>query len=921
MVNKEELRKLFGRDEYEVEFFKEKGFIRKRCKVCGIYFWTLDPDRETCGDVECEQRYRFIKGDKWKKEWDVHATINKWTQFFHERGHEILDPYPVVARWRDDIEFTIASIAVFQPWVVEGIVDPPANPLVIPQPCLRFGGEFSDIDNIGKTGRHLTSFTMGGQHAFNSKKFKAYWKDQYVRYNFEFMTKVLKIPEEELTYKEDVWAGGGNFGPSLETFAYGLELVNGVFMQYKFTDGGFTPLDLKVLDVGWGLERLSWFMQGTPTIYESTFGPVFEWLIRELGVEVDKELLVEYSKLSGMLDTSSPEKFNLSRKQIANALGMDLSELERILGPIEAIYAILDHTKTLALAIPDGGIPSNVGGYYNLRVIIRRALTLAEKFGFNVDWETLLHKQIEFFSKTFTRMREGEDIIYDIWLEETKRYRKTLDKGVAEIHRLVKKKKLKKLEYPQLRDIYLAYGIPPETISEIAKKFDVEVIIPSNFYDLIRKEKLPKTEEIEEIIHIDELEKELGEIIPKIGETVKLYYEDRYLKEFEAKVLAVKGKYLILDKTAFYPIGGGQEYDTGVIFHNENEYKVVSVKKVKNAIVHELDRDPKGIKVGDLVKGVIDWDRRYALMRHHTATHIINGAARRVLGPHVWQVGADKSPERARLDISHYRNLSANEIKKIERLANKIVFENRPVITEVLDRTSAERKYGITIYQGGAIPEKMLRIVNIKDWDVEACGGTHLNSTGEVGLIKIINVKKIHDGVIRLTFVAGDKALDYIDMEEKYLKESSQILRVNFEDLPKTVDRFFKEWKEQLNIIKRLANLLIENLENISAKRIKKIRDYKAVFLRLDTPPEFLITGLRKIQKMCDVAVLGSLYMGSTTVAITASEDVLKLLERNLLEEGFKCNKLRVGIMCNLGRVMDVNSLLQRIEKILEEKG
>ena len=894
-ISKEELRKMFGKEEYQVPFFEEMGFVRKKCKVCGRYFWTLDPNRETCGDVECEGVYRFIENRRWNPQWDIHATIKKWTEFFKKRGHEVLEPYPVVARWRDDIEFTIASIAVFQPWVVNGIVDPPANPLVIPQPCLRFGGEFSDIDNIGKTGRHLTSFTMGGQHAFNSKKFKAYWKDTYVRLNFEFHRDVLGIPEKEIIYKEDVWSGGGNFGPSLETFAYGLEIVNGVFMQYRFTKDGYEPLDLKVLDVGWGLERISWFMQRTPTIYEATFGPVLEWLLESIGLNVDYNLLVKYSRLSGMLDTGSPDKFRETRNRIAEMIGLKLEELDTLLGPIEAVYAILDHTKTLVFSVPDGGIPSNVGGYYNLRVIIRRALTLAEKYGFDIDWEELLHRQIDYFSKTFKRIEEGRKVVPEIWKEETKRYKKTLAKGTTEVLKLVKKKKDKVIGFNELKKLYINFGIPPETVEELGKKLGIKVETPSNFYDLIRLEKLPKSEEISEHAEggetIDRLEKKLIDIPP----TRKLYYEDRYMKEFEGQVLFTRDKFLVLNQTVFYPTGGGQQHDTGIIEYNGKTYRVINVFKVKQVIVHELDQDVS-IPIGAKVKGKIDWERRYALMRHHTATHVINGAAMRVLGPHVWQVGADKTPERARLDISHFRNLTDDEVKEIERLANKIVFENRPVISEEMDRTSAEKKYGVRIYQGGAIPEKTLRIVNIKDWDVEACGGTHLNSTGEIGLIKITGVKKIHDGVVRLIFVAGDKALDYIDKEEKYLKEACEVLKVTPEDLPKTVDRFFKEWKEQQNVIKRLSNQIVDVIQFIAEKNTISQDGSKHTIFRVDIPTEFLINSLRQLKGKYDSVAIVSLYMGNLIVVVSTekTEEVLSKLK----SDGFKCNRMKIGLLC-----------------------
>ncbi|MHA1664652.1 MAG: alanine--tRNA ligase [Candidatus Njordarchaeales archaeon] len=917
-ISKEELKKLFKRDEYEVLIFKEKGFYRKKCKICGDYFWTVDPNRETCGDVACEGTYRFIEARRWNSAWDIHNTIRKWEDFFVKRGHTILDPYPVVARWREDLEFTIASIVDFQPWVTEGIVDPPANPLVVPQPCLRFGGDFSDIDNIGKTGRHLTSFVMGGQHAFNSDRLKGYWKNTYVRYNFEFMTEILGIPAKELTYKEDVWSGGGNFGPSLETFAYGLEIVNGVFMQYKLTNGSFQPLKLKVLDIGWGLERVSWFMQKTPTIYEATFGPVFDWIIDHVGLNYDIKLLTEYARLSGILDTSSPERFKSSRQHIAEKLGLSLDDLENRLGPLEAIYAILDHTRTLVFAVTDGGIPSNVGGAYNLRVILRRAISLAEKYGFNIDWYELLERHVDYFSKTFVRLLESREVIRDIWKVEYQRYKQTIQKGLNELIRILKKRKPKVIGYEILKELYVNHGIPPESIAEISKQLDIRTEIPPNFYDLIREEKpkeVPSLEEepIDIKNQIRELFKEELENLPK---THPLYYDDVYMKDFEARVIAHKGSFVVLDKTAFYPTGGGQIHDTGYLIFNSERVKVVDVIKVNDIIFHKLEQNIS-LAEGTLVRGVLDWERRLAIMRHHTATHILNASARKVLGPHIWQVGADKTSERGRLDISHYRPLTNKELELIEHLANQVVLANRPIIQKVHDRTEAEQKYGFRIYQGGAVPGRLLRIVYIDKWDAEACGGTHLKNTGEVGLIRIIGTKRIHDGVVRLIYVAGERALEHINKERQLLLEASKILKVRPEDLPKTAKRFFEEWKDQKNAIKKLGQIILDNIDLLIPRYMISKDGRKYAIARIDIPHELMIELLRRLKDDLDITVIASTLLGKTTMVLKGNKDLISELENKLKEFNVSCKGTKFGELCN-SKKLDASVIIRKVKEILK---
>jgi alanyl-tRNA synthetase len=292
--------------------------------------------------------------------------------------------------------------------------------------------------------------------------------------------------------------------------------------------------------------------------------------------------------------------------------------------------------------------------------------------------------------------------------------------------------------------------------------------------------------------------------------TEQIYYVDQYMKEFDARVLKViNGEYVVLDRTCFYPEGGGQPADHGFIEFGKAKAEVVDVRKVGRIIVHKL----KGTTMPEecaAVKGVIDWEKRYALMKAHTATHLINGAARRVLGEHVWQHGTQKGLESSRLDISHYRRLSPEEVHKIEALANQAVLANLRVETAWLSRGEAESRYGFRLYQGGAVPGKEIRVVKTGDWDVEACAGTHLNGTGEIGFIKIVYTERVQDGVERLGYAVGLQALKAVQRQESLLWKVSEVLSAPVEKLDKTAEKLVKDLKEanveKRRLIKELAD-------------------------------------------------------------------------------------------------------------------
>ncbi len=792
-------------EDYQLDYFKENGFVRKQCPKCGTNFWTRDPETEFCGDPPCVS-YSFIGAPVFKKEYDVPSMREAYLSFFEKHGHTRVNRYPVIARWRDDIYLTIASIADFQPFVTSGLVPPPANPLTISQPCIRL----DDLDAVGRSGRHLTTFEMMAHHCFNSRGNEIYWKDRTVEL-CDLLLSSLGLDLNAVTYKEAPWAGGGNAGPSVEVLVGGLELATLVFMDLKQTKGGsievkgetYEKMDNYIVDTGYGLERFVWASKGSPTIYDAVFPKIVNELMDLAGIEHSIEdpeyakIFSQNAKFAGVMDISGQANLLQLRKKVADSIGTTVEKLQNIMEPVETVYSITDHTRCLAFMLGDGIIPSNVKAGYLERLVLRRTLRMMKSLEIRVPLIEIIEMQIRNFPE-YPEFRERLDTIREIVGLEEEKYADTIERGTKLVRKTATHFKEKKQKMPlgELIQLYDTHGIPPEITREVAKEVGVEVELPDTFYSLVAKKHSKAEEEETEALPLE------------IPPTRKLYYEDQTQTEFQAHVLEVIENQIILDKTLFYPEGGGQPADHGTLSVDDYVANVVDAQSVNGVIMHETDSD-YGFKKGDVVIGRIDWERRLAHMRHHTATHLVNDAAKTVLGKHIWQTGAQKSTDRARLDLTHYKRISDDEFKEIELLANRSVMKNQPVYFDWMDRVEAEKKYGFVLYQGGVPPGKEIRILRVGN-DVEACGGTHVSNTGLIGPIKLLKTERIQDGVERIEFSAGEAAVKRVQERDELLSKASEALRVSPEHLPDTVNRFFEEWKDLKKENERLKAELAE---------------------------------------------------------------------------------------------------------------
>lgn len=783
---------------YATGILKKEGFTRKQCPLCKIYFWTTNPDQKVCGDPACSGGFRFIGKTPAKHKLDFIEVWKKFSTLFKKWGYTPIQRYPVVARWRDDMDFVMASIADFQPYVVSGEVEPPANPLVIPQFCLRF----QDIDNVGITGAHMTGFVMIGQHAF--VKPKDWDQAKYFTDIHNWLKKGLGLPNEEITFHEDAWAGGGNFGPCMEFFSRGCEIGNQVYMLYEITPAGPKELSLKILDMGMGQDRNAWFSTAKNTIYDAVFPTVCKKLYSATGIKTNKTLLKRYVPYAALLNIDEVKDIEKAWKTVSKKTGLEIKELRDTILPLAAVYSIGEHARALLVALSDGALPSNVGGGYNLRILARRAFSFIDKYDWNVYLPDVCEWHAQYLKPLFPELSANFDNVQKILDVEKSKYISTKQKSREIIKKIIKTK----IPTKKLLELYDSQGIAPSIIQEEAAAMGRKVTIPENFYAKV-SQLHAKKEKIEEI----KQEKLPLEGLP---DTEALYFDDYTITDFTGKVLKIINNFVILDKTLFYPTSGGQENDTGTL----NSEQVVDVFKQGAIIVHKLAKKP-GFKQGDLVDGKIDFKTRKQLAQHHTSTHIINAAARKVLGPHINQAGAKKTVEKAHLDITHYQSITKDELDKIQAQANKIVKANYPVYSSFMPRNNAEKKYGTMIYQGGAVPGKLIRIVEIPTIDVEACAGTHLKRTSEAEQIKILKSTKIQDGIIRITFTAGEAAKKEAKEEIDILAQTAKILGVDIEQIPERAEELFTKWKKARKAVKKRKPIEPKELALVSTKRFK----------------------------------------------------------------------------------------------------
>jgi len=734
---------------------------------------------------------------------------NAFSNYFIKNGHLKHKSSALIPHNDPTIMFTVAGMAQFKDFFT-GKANPTNRRAVTIQKCLRAGGKHNDLENVGFTARHHTFFEMLGNFSFGD-----YFKKDAIKFAWEFLTVDLKIPKEKLLVtvhdsddealeiwhrdmgvprerifklgdKSNFWEMGdvGPCGPCTEIFFdHGpekstgvpegcqeiddegryVEIWNLVFMQYeKYKEGNEIKRKLlpkPSVDTGAGLERVAACLQGKYFNYDSD---IFEPIMKSIGKLVGKDYYTEKS-----------EEVKSSFRVVA------------------------DHIRSTTMLITDGVIPANDGRGYVLRRIIRRAIRHLSLLGMKeVSFFKLVPSVFESLGEEYPDNAANAALAEKLLKLEEEKFRKTLDTGLSLINEeLGKIKKGEKLSGEIAFKLYDTFGFPLDLTEVILREKNLE-LDSKGFEEAMTRQKEASKKASKFQVQDDNL-KVFYEIKEKFGETKFIGYEEVV---GEAKLLAKEefdGQfYLVFDKTPFYGEGGGQVGDKGEIFSSEGKLATITdtQKPVDGLHVH-LSTDADALTVGESYKLKINHEERELTKRNHSATHLLQSALIKVLGPHVKQAGSSVGPDRLRFDFTHSEALKPEEIAKVEELVNSAVATSLPVQVAHMTKDEATKKGAMALF--GEKYGDSVRVLTMGDFSVELCGGTHVSNTGEIGLFKILVETSLASGVRRIEAITSTNAIDYLLNRSKILAEVEKNFSVKEEKVLEKISALFSDVKDK----------------------------------------------------------------------------------------------------------------------------
>ncbi len=764
------------------------------------------------------------------------AELRKtFLDFFAARDHKLVASAPLVPGNDPTLLFTNAGMVQFKE-VFQGAETRSYSRAASAQRCVRAGGKHNDLENVGYTARHHTFFEMLGNFSFGD-----YFKEDAIKYAWEFLTEELKLPAERLwvtVYEDDdeaaeiwlnnigvdaerfsrmgekdnFWSMGdtGPCGPCSEIFYdHGADVAGGppgspdeegdryveiwnlVFMQYdRQPDGEMLPLPKPSVDTGMGLERTAAVMQGVHSNYD---------------IDLFQALIKSAAELTGTKD-----------------LGHD------------SLKVIADHIRAAAFLISDGVIPGKERRSYVLRRIIRRALRHGYELGVEGDFfYRLVAPLVAGMGDAYPELAEGQAHIEKVLITEEQRFQETLSQGMAILDKAILGLEGKTLPGEVAFSLYDTYGFPVDLTADILRARGL-VLDEDGFAAAMEKQRTQSREASKFIAGDSELQ--LTQTTDFSGYesltgTATIAAIFRAGESVASLATGEEGE-VVLEQTPFYAESGGQVGDRGLLTAGESRFVVADTQRQNAAHLHVGSMQSGNLAVGDTVNAEVDGPARSATALNHTATHLLHAALRQVLGTHVSQQGSLVAPERLRFDFSHDAAVSAAEIGAIEEIVNGHIRANAPVETAVMSYDAARESGAMALF--GEKYGDEVRVLKVGEFSVELCGGTHVSRAGDIGLFRIVSESGIASGVRRIEALTGNAALQWIAGQESVLEHVAELLRAGSSEVETKLRQVLERNKAMEKELKELRLKVASGAGQDLTNDVTDVSGIKVLALRLD---------------------------------------------------------------------------------------
>ena len=815
----------------------------------------------------------------------------KFLEFFESKGHLRLPSFSLIPQGDKSLLLINSGMAPLKPYFT-GEQEPPRRRVTTCQKCIRTG----DIENVGKTARHGTFFEMLGNFSFGD-----YFKEEAITWSWEFLTKVMEIPEDRLypsIYENDdeafeIWNkkigvpadrifrfgkednfwehGSGPCGPCSEIYfdrgeKYGcgkpgctvgcdcdryMEVWNNVFSQFNNDGhGNYTDLIQKNIDTGMGLERLAVVMQDVDSLFD---------------VDTVKNITDHVSKISG--------------KTYGESYKTDVS-----------LRVITDHIRSTVMMICDGVIPSNEGRGYVLRRLLRRAARHGKLLGINEPFlykvcDTVIHES----GGAYPALIEKQEYIRKVIQVEEERFDATVDAGLSILHDMIEKAKnagLKELPAADAFKLHDTYGFPIDLTIEILEEQGMNTD-RDGFDALIQEQKERSREDRKRMGDVGWASEDLG-----LDKSLKTEFCGYTQLEAEGNVLALVSEgestdavragskvTVVLDKTPFYAEMGGQVPDYGTMSHGDCEIEITNVQKNGDGRIYLHSGVVKSgvVSRGDTLVCKVDKERRQAICRSHTATHLLQEALRQVLGSHVEQAGSYTDADHVRFDFTHFAAMTPEEIAKVESIVNNIILEGLEVRTDEMPIEEAKKLGAMALF--GEKYGDIVRVVRAGDVSIEFCGGTHLDNTAKAGMFKIVSEASVAAGVRRIEALTGRKFLELFEERQKTLNDTAAALKTTPTDLVQRADQVVEEIRGLTRNVDSLNSKIAEMKLSELLNAAEDVNGVSVIAAKLDDTPEVMrsIGDILKERNANGVAVLATVT-GESKIQLlcVAGKDAVK---------------------------------------------